>query len=222
MGRSISAVRGVIFDMDGVLVDSQPMHFEAEMATVAHFGYPISEGELKGYLGWKEDEFWADVIRRHSLKCTIEDMKAYDHPLIMRLLRERTGPDAVLDRALGRLGRMGLALAVASSAPRSFIDIVLDGLRARGRFSAVVSGQDTPKGKPDPSIFLLAASRLDLEPESCLVIEDAPSGIEAARRAGMKCIALLGAVNKDLDLSQADDIITSLSALPEHPLLKSR
>jgi len=206
---------GIIFDMDGVLIDSQPLHFQAEKKTITHFGYPITTEELKYYLGWREEEFWQDVIKRYSLSTTVEEMKKFEHPVMEDLLREHSKPDKSLQNLLSLFKKRGIVLAVASSAPRNFLDIVLAGLGIKKFFDIVICGTDVERGKPEPDIFLIAAKRMKLRPEDCVVVEDAPSGIQAANSAGMFSIALKGHVNSNLDLSKADAIIESLEELPE-------
>ncbi len=208
-------IKGVIFDMDGVLIDSQPLHFQAEKMTIARFGYPMTTEELKHYLGWREDEFWGDVIKRHSLPASVEGMKKIEHPVMESLLLKAAKPDKALHNLLSGFRKKGIALAVASSAPKSFIDIVTGGLGISDFFDAIVCGADVTKGKPEPDIFLAAAKRMKLRPEDCAVVEDAPSGIQAANSAGMFSVALKGRVNSSLDLSKADCIIESLNELPE-------
>lgn len=206
-------VKAVIFDMDGVLFDSQPLHFKAEIRTITHFGYPITESELKEYLGWCEDDFWKDVISRYNLKTTVAEMKAFEHPVIEKLLDEFALPDPELQEILKALRAKKLMLAVASSSPRHWVNMVLDGLSVSGLFDEIVSGEDVKNGKPAPDIFLKAANLLGAEPCECMVIEDAPAGIEAANAAGMYSVALRGSVNASLDLSKAKKEIRHLKEL---------
>jgi len=205
--------KAVIFDMDGVLFDSQPLHFKAEIQTITHFGYPISESELKEYLGWYEDDFWKEVISRYNLKATVHQMKEFEHPLIENLLRESVLPDPDLQEILTSLRAKKLRLAVASSSPRHWVNIVLDGLSIRNLFDEIVSGEDVKNGKPAPDIFLKAANQLGIESSDCIVVEDAPAGIEAANTAGMYSVALRGSVNASLDLSKAKKEIRHLKEL---------
>ena len=107
-----------------------------------------------------------------------------------------------------------MKLSVASSAQKSSIEIILKGLEIEHYFDVVVCGAEAKRGKPEPDIFLLTAEKLNVKPEECAVIEDAPSGIQAANSARMFSIALKGQVNSDLDLSEADATINSLNELP--------
>lgn len=207
-------LKAVIFDMDGVLIDSQPLHFKAEKETVAHFGGSITEEELKQYLGWRGEDFWNDLIRKYSLPTTLEEIREYNRPVIERHLREAAKPDKGLQGILSGLREGGMKLSVASSSRKSYIGIVLGGLGIGGYFDAVVCGDDVKKGKPEPEIFMLAAERMEVGARDCAVVEDAPSGIRAANSAGMLSIALRGGINAGLDLSEADVGIGSLGELP--------
>lgn len=207
-------LKAVIFDMDGVLIDSQPLHFMAEKETAAHFGHPITEGELKQYLGWGEEEFWGELIRKYSFPATLEEMREFDRGIVEEYLREAAKPDEALTGMLSELKGGGMLLSVASSSWKSAIGIVLDGLGVGGYFDAVVCGEEVERGKPEPDIFMLAADKLGVEARNCAVVEDAPSGIRAANAAGMISIALRGSINADLDLSEADEVMESLGELP--------
>jgi HAD superfamily hydrolase (TIGR01509 family) len=117
---------------------------------------------------------------------------------------------------LERLAAAGTVQAIASSAPQANIDALVDELNLRAYFAALVSGEHLP-GKPDPAVFLEAARRLDVSPVQCIVVEDAPVGVESAHRAGMKCIAV--ATTRPPDALQAADLIVErLDALPENAL----
>ncbi|MBN2121670.1 HAD family phosphatase [Candidatus Micrarchaeota archaeon] len=207
-------LKATIFDMDGVLIDSQPLHFMAEKETASHFGHPIGEEELKQYLGWREEEFWKELIRRYSLPATFEEMREFDRGIVEGYLQEAAKPDESLAKILLKLRGRGMKLAVASSSWKRAIGIVLGGLGIREYFDAVVCGAEVERGKPEPDIFMLAAKKMGVGARDCAVVEDAPSGIRAANTAGMLSIALMGKVNAGLDFSEADEVISSLDELP--------
>lgn len=207
--------KAIIFDMDGVLYDSEPLHFEAEKATLIHFGYRITEQELKEYLGWREDLLWNALIARHNLKATAEEMTAFKKPLFTSLVRKFLGENPELQALLSRLRKKGLKLALASSSYGPLVADVLGRLGVSHLFDAIVSGEKVKRGKPAPDIFLLAASELGVSPADCVVVEDAPSGVEAAIAAGMHPVVLKGSVNKELGFPEAEKIITDLKELEE-------
>jgi beta-phosphoglucomutase len=206
-------LNAIIFDMDGVLFDSQPLHFAAEIETVEHFNGKITIAELKQYLGWTETAFWNDVVRRYHLKATPEQCEKFKRPLFRDLLDNALSPDHSLQDLLSELRGKGRKLAVASSSKRIVIDKILGSLGVSGYFDAIVSADDVMRSKPAPDIFLAAAKKIKAAPEDCVVVEDAPAGIEAAISAGMYPIAMRNKSNEGLDLSKAKKIITGLYEL---------
>jgi len=206
-------IKGIIFDMDGVLYDSQRIHFRSERMTVAHFGGRITDAELTEYLGWNERAFWEDVIRRCKLKATVAEIERFERPLVEKMMEREIKRDRKLIGLLSRLRRMGLKLAVASSSNGHLVSLVLRKLGISDFFDAVVSGEMVEKSKPEPDIFLAAAKRAGIKPGDCIVVEDAPAGIEAAGRGRMHPVALRGKVNGRLDLSKSEREIKDLGEL---------
>lgn len=206
-------IKAIIFDMDGVLYDSQPIHFRSERKTVAHFGGRITDAELTTYLGWNEKAFWEDVIRRCGLKTSVEEIERYERPLVEGMMEREIKRDKKLIGLLTSLRKMGLKLAVASSSNGHLVRLVLRKLGADGHFDTVVAGEDVERSKPEPDIFLAAAKRIGIEPGDCIVVEDAPAGLEAAWRGGMHPVALRGKVNGRLDLTRSEREIAELPEL---------
>lgn len=207
--------RGVLFDMDGVLFDSQPLHFEAERVTTAAFGHAMTDSELKEYLGWTEDAFWNAVIARFGFKTTAAKMRGMKKPIFERLIRQSLRKDADLGSLLDTLRGQRVKLAVASSSPMEWIDIILSGLGVREKFDAVISGESVKRSKPAPDIFLAAAAAIGVAPKDYMVVEDAPAGIAAAISAGMYSVALLNLSNDCLDLSASKKKIHRISEILE-------
>jgi beta-phosphoglucomutase len=203
----------VIFDMDGVLVDSYHAHFEswrrlAEETGIARF----TEDDFARTFGMTSRE----ILAHHwPAKLTPEQIAGHDarkEELYRQIIRANF-PEMPGARALvHRLHEAGFRLAVGTSGPAANIEASLEGLGHRELFGALVSGQDVPRGKPDPAIFLLAAERLGVPPQRCAVIEDAPAGVEAANRAGMAAIAVLGTASGE-QLAAARLIVERLDEL---------
>lgn len=180
----------VIFDMDGVLVDTAEAHCASWQRLAAEFGIEISPEEFLKTFGRPTRE----IIRmRFPDHLTDEDIRRLDES------KEAHYRDLAADRVkliphaldlLERLQEAGIAMAVGSSAPPENVEQVLDLFSLHPFFGTAVNGRDVSRGKPDPEVFLLAAERLGVNPARCAVIEDAPAGIQAARAAGMTAIAL--------------------------------
>lgn len=182
-------LRAVIFDLDGVIVDSHPAHFQAWKAFFRSIGKNVAERDLLFILEGRKRE---DILRHFLGDLSEAQVKQYGAK------KEALFRDAVpelktirgLREFLDRLQRAGLPLALASSASRGRAAYMLEQLDLARRFRVVVTGDDVKKGKPDPSIFRLASDGLKVEPAHILVCEDAVSGVEAAKAAGMKCLAI--------------------------------
>ncbi|MFA5864429.1 MAG: HAD family phosphatase [Phycisphaerae bacterium] len=181
---------GVIFDMDGVLVESYYPHFESWRSVAREFGHDLTEEQFAHEFGRTSREIIRDLWGKHFPE---EHIPKFDHrkeELYRDLIRENIPAMPGLDDLLTALADDGAKMAVGSSGPIENIDLVLDGLKIRHYFSAIVSAKDVTVGKPDPQVFLTAAKILDIAPARCVVIEDALAGIQAAQRGGMKVIAL--------------------------------
>ncbi|MGH2632867.1 MAG: HAD family hydrolase [Tepidiformaceae bacterium] len=192
----------VIFDMDGVLVDGEPLHFQGVNELLGEEGHAISLEAYKPYMGTKTG--WSDMIRDFGLPKPHEYYSARYREMMERRYRERSValPGAVA--LVRQLKSIGLPLAVASSSIRPWVDACLERIGLVGQFDQVVTGSEVTSGKPDPEIYLLTASRLGLPPAQCLAIEDAPAGIESAHAAGMRCWAIRTEYTRGLPLPSPD------------------
>ena len=184
-------LRGVIFDMDGVIIDSHPAHRIAWRSFLASLGKTVSDTELDFVLdGRKRSE-----ILRHFLGALSEDqVRRYgdrkDHFFRKASLEIRLVPGAI--DLLARLRDAGIATALATSASESRTGNTLRKLHLRDNFVAIVTGNDVAIGKPDPSVYRLAYQRLNTPQDNVVAIEDAVSGVLAARRAGLACVGVSG------------------------------
>jgi HAD superfamily hydrolase (TIGR01509 family) len=185
-----SPVRALIFDMDGTLVDNMACHTAAWGEWHARHGLLFDEPSFFDRTAGRTDlDILAGLLPerpRGELIALGEEKEAIYRELFLPQRRLTPGVADLIAEA----GRRGLPLAVATAAPPPNIDFILDGLNIRRRFRAVVSPAMGLPGKPAPDMFLKAAALMDIAPAACLVFEDAPLGIEAARRAGMRAAAL--------------------------------
>jgi beta-phosphoglucomutase len=200
----------VLWDLDGTLIDSEQYHWLAWRDAMAAEGVALTHAQFLKTFGLRNDAIipqWIPAAPTTEID-RIADAK---EQLYRRLIRE--GGLVPLPGAAewtARLAREGWRQAIASSAPRENIDAVLAVLDLGPVFQAVVSAEDVTFGKPDPQVFLTAAARLDSSPARCIVVEDAPAGIAAARRAGMASIG----VNRNGVPLAADLAVRSLADLP--------
>ncbi len=207
-------LKAVIFDMDGVIIDSEPFHYEVNKRIFASLGIEVSEEEYRGYIGVSNTNMWSAIRLKHGLGYTVKElasMQVAGNIAFMEKERVDSVP-GVLDLING-LKKEGFILGLASSSPYLIIDMVLDRFNIRPAFDGVVSGEDFKNGKPAPDIFLKTAELLDVSPGQCLVIEDATHGVRAAKSAGMKCIGFLNPNSPGQDLAPADMVVGDLTAV---------
>jgi len=207
----VARARHVVFDLDGVLVDSEPTHERANVEYLAGLGVTLDPALAAAMLGRRVRDLTDAVAAQAG--APPEEVFAGREAVFWRLLEQAPPPPMPgLRPALARLAAAGLRLAVASSGTRAYVAHVLDRLGVADAFAAVVSGEEVVVGKPDPGVYLLAAERLGADPAACVAVEDAPHGIAAARAAGMRVVAVRGAHTEALDLSQADELVADLEA----------
>jgi beta-phosphoglucomutase len=202
----------VIFDMDGVLVDSYHAHFVSWSRLYDELGVQYSEAEFAADFGRTS----RDILRRRfGEDFSIERIRELDQRKEALFRDELRGDFPVMDGAvelIDALAADGFRMAVGSSGPPENIALCLEELGRCDKFAAVVTGADVTRGKPDPQVFELAASRLGVPPNLCTVVEDAVHGVEAANRAGMLSIGMTGTVERD-QLSSAALVVDSLREL---------
>jgi beta-phosphoglucomutase len=203
---------GVLWDLDGTLVDSAGHHWVAWRDTLAAEGRVVHPRDFADAFGKRNDEILRGLFGTAIAAEWIERVSETKEQAYRRLVRERglrPLPGAL--EWLARLHADGWKQALASSAPRPNIDAVFEALGLERFLDAVASADEVGRGKPDPAIFLEAARRLGLPPRRCVVVEDAPAGLEAARRAGMPSIGVLSEHHGTLE---ADLVVASLEQLP--------
>ena len=204
----------VIFDMDGVLIDSYHAHFKSWQAMAGEAGLTFTEQQFDATFGrtsreiiaglWKDRRLSEDQIR------TLDDRK---EAVFREILRADFPAMPGAAELLQSLHDAGFALALGSSGPPENVELALDRLGSRSLWGAVVTGSDVTRGKPDPQVFLLAAERLGIAPAQCAVVEDAPAGVAAAKTAGMAAIGLASTGRTRAMLSQADLVVDSLRTI---------
>ncbi len=199
-------LKSVIFDMDGVLVDTEPIYVAINRGIFKRLGVEISVEHHLSYVGNSAVRMWGEIKRDfglvHSVEELIRDEKRAQLDRFEGL--KSIPPIPGIRDLIDRLRTEGIPFAVASSSPPELIELILGKAELDQFFEVTVSGDDVEKGKPAPDIFLLAAKRLSVDPESCLVIEDSPHGVRGANAAGMITCGFLNPNSGNQDLSDAD------------------
>jgi HAD superfamily hydrolase (TIGR01509 family) len=211
-------LRGVIFDMDGVLVDSEPFLARAAVRMFAEKGYDLKPEEFHPFIGMGEDRYLGGPAEARGIPFDPVRDKARTYALYLEMIRGQLHPLPGVREFVARCREKGLSMAVASSADAVKVEGNLHEIGLPpSTFDAVITGSDVARKKPSPDIFLEAARRLDLDPGSCLVIEDAIAGVAAARAAGSRCLALATSFPRE-KLSDADWVVPDLSEAPREVL----
>lgn len=204
-------IKALVFDMDGVIIDSEPIHTELTVDVLKDVGVTPTENEIYEFVGVRNEEMWDALIKRYNINESIEKLmarqKAYK---IERFFNAKLEPiDGVLD-LLRAANRKGLKIALATSSPRYFAKYVLKAVKVAVFFDILVTADEISNSKPDPEIYLKAAEALGLLPDECIAVEDAYYGIMAAKSAGMKCIGFINPNSGNQDTSMADYVVSSL------------
>jgi HAD superfamily hydrolase (TIGR01509 family) len=206
-------VRAVIWDMDGVLVDSEPFGFEALRRVMTRHGLPYSEEENAEFLGRTTLESCRILKARHGLAESPETLAEWYVEGMLEQIGRGPIPMTGVPEVLVRVRDAGYRMALASSAEVRVIEANLTALALSPLFEAVVSGTEVARGKPAPDVFLAAAERLGVPPAHCLVVEDSRNGLLAAKAAGMRCAVVPCEHTRHQDFAEADHRLTALPEL---------
>ncbi len=204
----------VIFDMDGVLIDSYQPHFESWRDLAAEQDLEVTEESFLHHFGRTSREiiasYWEGTVYGPENVVALDNRK---EEIFRRIVSQDFPAMPGVRTLLDSLREAGFALAVGSSGPPENIALALEMLGKKGLFGAVVTASDVTHGKPDPQVFLLAAERLGVEPRNCVVIEDAPVGVQAAHAAGMVAVGLASTGRTRQSLEEAELVVDSLEQL---------
>ncbi len=209
----MSLPRAILWDMDGVLADTSPLHFTTWEVVLSNEGISFDRQQFHKIYGLKNHDLLPFLAGRPIDPQEIERIAGQKELAFRNSLPGNLSPLPGVVEWLKRFQSLGCKQAVASSAPPENVEALVDELDLRQYFDALVTPGDLP-GKPDPAVFLLAARLLDLPPGKCLVIEDSIPGLEAARRAHMHCLAVT-TTNPPEALAGADLVVETMAQLTE-------
>lgn len=188
----------VIFDMDGVIIDSEPLHVEMETQLITELNIPLNKDMYSRFAGTTSISMWNILVDEYNLE---------NNPNLLSIESDRRFIDALTNThkvklfdgvhdVLNKIIKLGIPLALASSSSREVVNAVLKKFELDDVFTVVVTGSDIQNSKPHPEIFLKASNMLNVLPSNCVVVEDSPNGIKAAKLAGMDCIGFASPSNK--------------------------
>jgi beta-phosphoglucomutase len=213
----------VIWDVDGTLVDTAELHFDAWVKLVAELGKSFSREDFAATFGRRNPEIIDYLLKNAHSPAEIAELgerkELYYRAEAARGVALLPGAQ----RLLAGFAEQGIPQAIGSSAPRANLEMILDLTASRRYFTGIVSMEDTKRGKPDPEVFLVAAAKLKAEPSRCVVFEDAVAGVQAAKAGGMKCVAVrfVGHHSADtLRQAGADIVVDSLESVQIDDVLR--
>ncbi len=208
-------ISAVIFDMDGVLLDSEPYHDQTTTSILESYGAKGAYEAIRPYVGRSSQDLWTAMKAKYDINASVEDLIELQWKKNVAGLK-----DSGLERSEGLTELLnfcherGIKVAVASSSRQDFVEAVFDHLNLWQYVEVFASGAEVEHGKPMPDIFLLAATRLDIDPERCMVVEDSTAGVQAGRMAGMYTIGYENPTSGGQNVSAADVVVKKLSEIP--------
>ncbi len=217
-------LRGALFDLDGTLVNTEPLHHESAVRVLARHGHDLRAADFSGYIGWAELPFWAELKQRYQLPGSPAELAEQRTAAYLDLVHGRSiEPLPGVSELLGELGRRGVPCAIASSSPQAQIEASLRGAGLGQHFAHRLSGHDdVANGKPAPDVYLAAAAAVGAAAEQCLAVEDSATGAASAVASGAYTVVIPnlgqhdpGRDGADLRLESARQLYEMVAALPE-------
>ncbi|MBA7494070.1 Phosphoglycolate phosphatase [subsurface metagenome] len=204
--------RAIIWDMDGIIADTAPYHLKAWQQVFQRRDVKFTEKDFRCKFGQRNDTIIRNTLGQGTPQSEVDAIIREKESNFRKRVRQRIRPLPGAINLINLLAERGFKMALASSAPIENIRLLINGLGITDYFQAIISGKDVAEGKPSPQGFLLAAQRLGVTPENCIVIEDAIAGVTAAKKAGMHCLAVTNTHPK-ASLKEADLIVATLEAV---------
>jgi beta-phosphoglucomutase family hydrolase len=209
--------RAVIWDMDGVIADTAPYHLKAWQEVFQKRGVKFTKEDFRHTFGQRNDTIIKNTLGEETPQAEIEAIASQKEACFRQRIGPNLKPLPGVAALLKALSQADFKMALASSAPIENIRLLTRSLGINSYFQSIISDKDVTEGKPNPQVFQLAAQRLGVKPENCIVIEDAVAGVTAAKRAGMRCLAIANTHPRP-SLAEADLIVDSLEAVSVNDL----
>ncbi|HEY5624979.1 MAG TPA: HAD family phosphatase [Dehalococcoidia bacterium] len=210
--------RAVVFDLDGVLWDGEPLYHEAFNAILRPLGHEVTPQEYEQIIGSSVEAAWEWVIDRFSLPGPTEEYEAQYDETVLHLLSQPVEPLPGARETIARLKAIPVPVGLASASLRQWVDATLTGIGLAGEFDATVSASEVQRAKPAPDMYLLAAEKLGVPAAECIAVEDTRTGLASARAAGMYVVQVRAASTALPPIAEADAVIESYAEFDFAPL----
>jgi HAD superfamily hydrolase (TIGR01509 family) len=205
-------IKAVVFDLDGLLVDSEPLAKQSWSAVLVKYGRAMDAATAEATFGLRLDDSARLIQERFGIPAPAQQLAEERHQMVLSMLEELRPMPGLLDM-LRAVDDRGLRRAVATSSGSRYAPAALHAVGAADGFAAIITGDMVNQGKPAPDVYLAAANAMQLAPDECLAVEDSPNGVQSACEAGMICVAIPNHLTVRLDLSAAHWRFTSLEVL---------
>jgi beta-phosphoglucomutase len=212
----------LLWDVDGTLVDTAELHFQAWLTLANELGKPFTRADFAGTFGWRNPEIIPKLFGLHYSAEEVQQLGDYKEDLYRTEAAKGVALLPGVRALLDAVTAAGIRQAIGSSAPRRNIELILRDTQTASCFAAIVALEDTRRGKPDPEVFLLGAQALGIRPQRCIVLEDAPVGIQAAKAGGMRAVGVTFVGHhsaEKLKAAGADLVVHSLDEAPLERLI---
>lgn len=214
-------IKAVIYDLDDLMVNSDPLHARAWEILMSRHGFAFSdlpEAERSKFIGMRVIDIMKELVSTLKLDVDLDSFYKERNQIFLALVKEELTLMPGLRESLDLFTEQKIPLAIASSGTKEYINAVLDRFKLRGYFKVIISGDDINVGKPHPETYITAAKKLGFDPKDCLVLEDATHGITAAKDAGCKCVAVRNSNTPPQDHTKANLVLDSLKELSTNAL----
>lgn len=207
-------MKAFIFDMDGVIIDSEPIHNRVIKDFLQNHGYEITDEELDRYVGMTSTSVFTILKQKYHLPASAEELTVeHMNEFKTYIAKHHIQPIEGIKELLIKLQQENIPMAIASSSPLDVIEFVAKSFAITDYFAFLISGENMPQGKPAPDIYLHTAAKLNVTPTDCVVLEDSKNGSIAAKTAGMYCIGFANPNSGNQDLSRADIIVHNINEI---------
>lgn len=196
-----SHIKGIIFDLDGTLVDSEPNYFKSDKKLFDEYGIDLTEDINNKYIGISSQDMMKDIKEIFAINDSVEILVAKKNKYYIDIAKENTIVFPEMLKFLQLLKKNGFPMAIASGSSPEIIEMIISITNIKPYFDVVLSAEEVKRGKPAPDIFIETAKLLGIPPANCLVLEDSQYGVEAAKSAGMYCTAIPFPISEQLHIS---------------------
>jgi beta-phosphoglucomutase-like phosphatase (HAD superfamily) len=216
-------LKAVIFDLDGVIINSEHLYHKVNKITFKKLNINVSDEEYEKLIGKTGKDVWSSIKKKYNLSHTVEELIKFENDGFIDLImsdKDNIKPIKGIIELIKDIDNHNIPMGLASSSIRRSIEAVINLFDIKKYFKTIITGEDVSNGKPNPEIFLKTANLLKVKPEKCIVIEDSYNGVKASKEANMMCLGYKNPSSGNQDLSLADFVTEDFSEISYDKLIK--